>query len=378
MPATYLSENGRWRVTARDDHFIDVYDLTVSSQTPRQTVDSVMADQSAVTRPEFVPVQEFDQFSPVAARAAYNLRARLLQPRRWHRGVSLGLPANGWELDASVVGLAGVGVDPRSLPAYTGSYTLNNGALIEGVKLTQPLILNVPNGRTVTLRKCWLTEQVKGDWSTTFAGSLVIEDCLFDTGARGADEGSAYYDAITLASNGSPTAFLTMRRSVIRGWGRGWWVDVDALIEHCVYEMGTWFGNPATTGSHNEAVTHRDTSHPVFRACRLDCGPYVGADRGQQNLSAVVQCQGNGSSAGNLTLDSCLLALPSNLLGQPHVVADFHVPGSIVDGTINVVGCRFSPASSAYNVSSFDKGDWRGNFRYDPRNPPSYQGEAVV
>jgi hypothetical protein len=289
-----------------------------------------------------------------------------------------GLPTNGWQLDPADVGLEGVGVNPASLATYSGSYTLTGTTLIEDRKLTQPLILNIDNGETVTLRRCWLTEQVKGDNGTSFAGACVIEDCLLDTGARGSDEGSAYYDCIAMGGNGSSTATLTMSRCVIRGWGRGWWVDVPSDIEHCVYEMGTWFGDPAGSGSHNEAVTHRNTDHPVFTACRLDCGPYAGASNGQQNLSGVVQIQGNGSTAGNITLDSCYLNLPSNQLGSPHVVADFHAPGSITNGSINVVDCRFSEGSSAYQVDGTDKGTWSGNYRYDPGNPPTYQGAAVT
>lgn len=289
-------------------------------------------------------------------------------------GVTVGT-SPGWEITAADV-LAVADVDYDNLDVYNGG-NISSGTTIDSVRFTTPVTIS--GSGTVNIQGCGASEQIIV--AQSFSGTLNITDFLSDTGLRGEAgglNGAAYYDAITSSYNtGGGT--LNIARAVIRGWGRGLWADCDGIIEDLVYEMGVWFGNPATDGSHNEAITHRNTAHPIIRRARLDCGPYTGDGngQGQQNLSAVVQIQGNGSTAGNLTLQDSWLNLATNLLGQPHIVADFHSPGSVIDGSINVSNVRVSEGSSAMDVSGADRGTWQDVYRYDPDNPPTYAGTAV-
>lgn len=274
------------------------------------------------------------------------------------------LPDNGWELTGSMVGLDGLGIDGSTLNAYTGSATVSSGTVLEDLRITSPI--NVAAGN-ITIRRC-MFEGATNDmvFAATLANPVTVEDCTFDGRATPASQ-SAY--PFAFRSYGG--ALMTIRRVRIRGWGHGWWCDGPVLVEDSVYEEGTAYGNPATSGSHNEALTHRSTAVNTFNRCRLDCF-------GQGNLSAVVQVQGDGSAAGNLALDSCFLNSGDIYYA---LVADTHPGGSLVAGSIDVTNSRWPTLTSVgYSIESGwgAKGTWTGNYRYDASNPPTYAGPAVT
>jgi hypothetical protein len=168
----------------------------------------------------------------------------------------------GWQLNAKNTGLAGAGIDKNTLPVYRGSRKPAYGTVISLKKITTPLWLI--NGN-ITLDRCWIqptsalipggliiTYNYNDGW-TPAPYSSTIKDCDIDGTAMSAQ---------AVASACAVRGLANVVRCNIFGMGTGiaifsYALKADCLIENNYVHDLRAYGNPATTGSHNESFTIR-------------------------------------------------------------------------------------------------------------------------
>ncbi|MGY1649745.1 DUF4082 domain-containing protein [Geodermatophilus sp. SYSU D01119] len=185
----------------------------------------------------------------------------------------------GWQINATNVGLAPLGLSCSSLPAYTGSLKPPAGARITGVRITGNLDLS--NGDIVISRSC-IQPRTGNDRAVVSNDVCGANECVVQS-ARSVTIVDSEIDAslAPASSIGQACAFRgigTLQRTYMHGMGSG----------ICFFGTGTTFDGLAeqnyVTGlrsyasSHNEAATIRDfrrnagdTRRVQFVNNRLDC-----------------------------------------------------------------------------------------------------------
>ncbi|NUP13140.1 MAG: hypothetical protein HOW73_44435, partial [Polyangiaceae bacterium] len=193
----------------------------------------------------------------------------------------------GWELDASNVGLARVGLICDELPLYDGGTKPAAGTVVSEQRIESGIDLS--NGDIVIERSCIRPASIGAglpiltttnydactDAGCPVASSMVtIRDCDID--------GSALDDYESAFS----TAFIgvgTLQRNYIHGMGSGIAIfnsgdSLDATIEGNYVTGLTAYGDPAGDGNHSDGFTVRDfdtQSTPdrrlVVQNNRIDC-----------------------------------------------------------------------------------------------------------
>lgn len=276
-----------------------------------------------------------------------------------------GAELRGWQLTSSNIGRAGAGYTGTTV--YSGSSSLSSGThLIEDKRITSPI--TVSGTAQVTIRGC------KIDPSSTTAGSnfiqcdsgtptLVVEDCDIDgVNVAGGLGGVAYMFAIS-----SKAGTVTVRRNWVRRVGRAF---IFAGSPTLVYEQNrveelVSFGNPATTGSHNECFQ----TFEGFSGTIEITDNWLDGDTA--NATAAVTLQ--GTVAGG----SVKCTIEGNYLngGGYALVQD----GNWGSGTLVINDNRWGPDGFFGTISIEDTGcsSGSGNFLYNASNPPTYAGSAV-
>jgi hypothetical protein len=226
----------------------------------------------------------------------------------------------GWELTEENTGLAGVGVDPSSLTVYTGSSTPEAGTVIRDSLITTTLDLSAGD---ITITRCLIrpTNVVAGSHilvNTTTDSTVTISDCDIDC-----DDVPASVVAKSCAFAGAGT----IERCNIYGMGSGIWLrgsgSVASRLEGSYIHGLRAYGDPTTTGSHNDGMTVRDYSGPgmVISNNRIDCssGNDTGALFIQPSAGAIdnVSIEGNllEGRGYNLALEAALDRWPGNGYG---------------------------------------------------------------
>lgn len=299
----------------------------------------------------------------------------------WGVGPFTGPPAElmGWELTPSNVGLAPYGIDGNSLPSYT----------------TNP----VPANTTITEKKIvWSGGQLDLD-----AGGITIERCLLQPTSTGTS------NLITVQSFSPPSpnriidseldCSLIATQDIAYACGlRGIWSE---LTRNYIHDVGSGiclvdyddtittsslyvnnlitglrgFGDPGTTGSHNEAATIRcnridlDASRTtVWR------GNWIDTSGAPANSSAGMFMQtppGYGCPVGNVYIHNNYIDGGGNY----NVYAD----GNQYSGVFELVNNRFAtPAPFTCAISGFTWTTQSGNSMYDGGNPPDFNGTPVT
>lgn len=234
----------------------------------------------------------------------------------------------GWQLNETNTGLAGAGIDKTALPRYTGSMYVPAGTTITGKRIDTELVLSAGN---ITIDRCWIRplEYSPGmplvssvDWNSTFrsAQGVVLKDCDID-GTAMPNTGPGQADSVTAFEG-----LVTMQRCRAYGMGSGIVIrhtgtTGDFLVEGCLFHQFRAWGDPDTTGSHNECGTVRDFAsfqNPnrvgVIRNCRFDISSTPnnasgalfntasGADYGTPSPMANVTLEGNSFEHGPYNL----------------------------------------------------------------------------
>lgn len=191
----------------------------------------------------------------------------------------------GWQLTTSNIGLVGAGVDRASLAVYSGPSQLARGTTITDRKITVPIDMYAGD---CTLRRCWIAPTSLGNPNGAFVstvrfvgadnaqspvGNNLVEDCEID--------GDAFALNINIASACAFVGCATVSRCYMHGMGSGIAVLVtgatlSARLENNYVRGLRGFGDPGTTGSHNEATTVRDFPNATGRTLkwvgnRFDC-----------------------------------------------------------------------------------------------------------
>jgi len=274
-------------------------------------------------------------------------------------------PARGWNVTAANVGLAGVGLSCDQLPVYTGSLKPASGTVLSGLRITGPLDLS--NGNILIEKSCIRPDRVgehhdylvttttcrDGGCTATQAGNVVIRDSEID---------AEHLDASAIAQSCAFLGVGTLERNYMHGMGSGICFFETGAVHSARAERNyvrglRAFGNPETTGSHNEAATIRDfTDAPgrtvVFLNNRLDCS--TANDTGALFIQPTwlpihnVRIEGNYLEGGGYNL---YLERTGNA-GYGNVVA--------LDNRFRSTGWNPVAVASGPGFAS-----WSDNYRYD-------------
>lgn len=209
-------------------------------------------------------------------------------------GTRLGVdePLPGWELTAGDVGLAGAGVDRGELPLYAGPSRPAAGTAIRLRRIETGLDLSAGG---ITIDRCWIRPVSIGRGNSIIvtydnnqdppapAPSLVtLRDCEIDGSLLAAED--VCYSAGFAGAGAVQRCDIHDVGSGIAVWRVG--ASLPVLIEgNYVHGLRSW-GDPRTTGSHNDGFTIRDYAGPsaIVRDNRVDCS--AGNDTGSCFIQA--------------------------------------------------------------------------------------------
>lgn len=177
----------------------------------------------------------------------------------------------GWQLTENNIGLKSKGLDCNNLPEYSGpidreSFKPLNGALISGKKISRSLDLT--NGNITIEKSCIVPRNV--GYHNNFlitTTTCVGNDCWAaengEVTIKDSEISGAAMTAYTISKSCAFHGVGTLQRNYIHDMGSGicfleTGTKYSALAEHNYVTKLRAYGNPATSGSHNEAGTIRD------------------------------------------------------------------------------------------------------------------------
>ncbi len=285
------------------------------------------------------------------------------------------IPSNGWSVNENNVGLAQFGIEGESLPVYTGPYEIPAGSVITGMRFTSPVSLYQGN---ITIEKSIFqptsagrglpivtTTNYNGNYESA-KGKVVIRDSEFD-GSK-----------LNTETAGWATAFIgvaDLQRNYVHGFGSGFALmntgrQFDSLIEGNYITRLIAFGNPATTGNHNNAFTIRDFSD----AQRSDRRAIVRGNRfvaDSNNTTSAFFIQANTGRIDNVSVENNLLEGRGYNIGLESNNGGY--------SNVNVSNNRFNPTGfgAAYVNGGPGWNSWSNNFRYNSANPNG-AGAAIL
>lgn len=273
----------------------------------------------------------------------------------------------GWQVTASNIGLAGLGINGNTLPLYTGPSAPAAGTIIENVRIDGGLALY--NGN-ITVRKCLIQPTSAGSGLPIVTTSdynydpyhvtpttVTIEDCEFD--------GTLLSDY----SAGWSTGFMgiaNMYRNYIHHFGSGIGFmptgnQLDTIVENNYVTDLVSYGDGATTGNHCDGFTirgfnasARPARNAMIRNNRFDC--YT------DNASGACFLQAYADDIDNVTIQGNLLEGNSyNLVLEEN------------NNTYSNMRC----INNRFNVQGYGAhyyygpgwAQWSENYRNNPANP---------
>jgi len=180
-------------------------------------------------------------------------------------------PLLGWQLNESNVGLKPKGLECNSLPEYSGpidreSFKPEKGAVISGKKFSRPLDLT--NGSIRIENSCIIPKNV--GYHNNFlitTTTCVNNDCWAaeqgEVVIRDSEISGAAMTAQAISKSCAFHGVGTLQRNYIHDMGSGicfleTGTKYNALAELNFVTKLRAYGNPTTSGSHNEAATIRD------------------------------------------------------------------------------------------------------------------------
>lgn len=283
----------------------------------------------------------------------------------------------GWQLNENNIGLKPKGLDCNSLPEYAGpidrdSFKPANGAVISGKRISRSLDLTngnitieksciVPrnvgyhNGFLVTTticsgNDCWATEQ----------GEVIIRDSEISGAAMSAQ---------TISKSCAFHGVGILQRNYMHDMGSGicfleTGTKYSALAEQNYVTKLRAYGNPTTSGSHNESATIRDfvrnsNGRTVkFINNKLDSGAAGDNETGSMFIQPWLGSIYNGILQGNHFIGGGYNLYIENHSGNTY-------------GDMQAINNRFT--STGYGPSGVGSGPgWKvfqENYKYDATKP---------
>jgi hypothetical protein len=293
------------------------------------------------------------------------------------------LPAlRGWELTETNTGLAALGLSCDDLEVYTGPSKPDAGAVISERRIESSLDLS--NGDIVIERSCIRPTSVGGGMAvvtTTDVNQCDDEGCAVTSSMvtiRDSDIDGSLISPENIAYSCAFQGVGTLERNHVHDTGSGICFfgtgnTLDAIADgNYVHDLRA-FGDPATTGSHNESFTIRDfdpSDNPdrrlVVRNNRLDCD--TGNDSGAMFIQAY---------AGYIDQ----VRLEGNLLEGNGYQLVLEANGSGYGMSMAAVDNRFS--GTGYGPGYVDDGGqgygwttWEDNYIDDPSRP-DHRGDPI-
>lgn len=277
----------------------------------------------------------------------------------------------GWQINATNVGLAPLGLSCSSLPAYTGSLKPAAGARISDVRIAGNLDLS--NGDIVISRSC--IQPASGDNRAVVSNDVCgANECVVQS-ARSVTITDSEIDASRAAAStiGEACAFRgvgTLQRNYVHGMGSGICFFGTGTVFDALAEQNYVTGLRSYGSSHNEAATVRDfrkngtnTRKAQFINNRLDCesGNETGGLFIQPTWDDIynVWVQGNYIEGGGYNL---YLENKGGVYGNVHATDN-----------------RFRPTGWGPAVVGSGTGwnEWTGNYLYSS-SASRAQGTAVA
>ena len=270
----------------------------------------------------------------------------------------------GWLLTETNTGLAGVGIAKESLPLYTGPSRPASGAVIREQRIETGLDLSAGD---ITVERCWIHPLSIGSGMSV----IVTYDNNHDTAPAPAPVTirDSDIDGTALPQDNASLGFGgngTVERCHIYGTGSGIAIlhagtSIPALVQgNYVHGLRAW-GDPTTTGSHNDGFTIRDYAGPsvVVRNNRFDCssGNDTGAFFIQPYAGPIdnVLAEGNLLEGGgyNIVLERKNYDYGRNL--------------RIIDNRFHPTGCGVGYV--AQGGLGYGWGEWSENYLNDATQP---------
>lgn len=177
----------------------------------------------------------------------------------------------GWQLNENNVGLKPKGLDCNALPEYSGpidreSFKPLNGAVISGKKISRSLDLT--NGNITIEKSCIVPRNVGYHNNFLVTSTKCVDNNCWaaengEVTIRDSEISGAAMTAQTIAKSCAFHGVGTLQRNYIHDMGSGicfleTGTKYNALAEHNYVTKLRAYGNPVTSGSHNEAATIRD------------------------------------------------------------------------------------------------------------------------
>jgi len=290
-------------------------------------------------------------------------------------GVGNGPETYGWKLTEQNTGLANRGIDKNTLTVYSGPAKPASGTTISNMRIDRPLDLSAGG---ITIEECWIRplpanftkgQQILVTYDNNNnqapAPSVVtVADCDIDGTAIDAEKICA-----ALAFSGSGT----VRGCNIYGMGSGIGIwrsssSQSALIEgNYIHGLRKW-GDPRTTGSHNDGFTIRDFIGPsvVVRNNRIDCS--------SGNDTGAFFIQPYSGPIDNLLAQGNLLEGNNYQMQLDQMNYDYGRNMCAVNNRFS--GTGFGPSSVIRGSLSYGWAEWRDNYLNDPRKSGN-KGAAV-
>jgi hypothetical protein len=286
---------------------------------------------------------------------------------------SKSVPTYGWQLTTSNTGLARLGIVGANLPLYTGSSSPSTGTVISDMRIETGMNLWAGGAGNITFNRCLLrptTGVTRGMHAyvsyntanmTSSANPCYFTDCDIDGNGY-----SAYDICFSCAFAG--TAVIT--RCHIFGTGSGVWLRganpaASSMTHTYIHGLRAW-GDPATTGSHNDGFTCRDYSGPgmVITNNRVACDTVT-------NDSGACFNQAWAGPINNVLYEYNLFE------GGGYNIA-LEMSGNGYGSNMIARNNRFTPTGYGvgYHTGGVGWADKTGNYRNDPASPPLNQGVA--
>lgn len=285
----------------------------------------------------------------------------------------------GWEVSATNVGLAGIGLACDALPRYAGPEKPARGAVISGQRVESALDLS--SGDIVIERSCVRPNSVGRGLpvlSTTDFNRCNDNDCPVAPALVTIRDSEIDGTKLSTESAAWATGFLgvaTIQRTYIHHFGSGIGLmntgdELSAEIVNNYVTDLVGFGDPATTGNHSDGFTIRDfdvSKKPgralLVKGNRFDCDSI--------NATGALFIQTYAGDIANARIEDNLLE------GDGYQLALEAQRGNTY-ANLTAINNRFSGTSfgATYRTGGPGWTSWKDNHIHDP-GAPDHKGKLV-
>ncbi len=277
----------------------------------------------------------------------------------------------GWEINPTNIGLAPHGLSCDTLPEYTGSTTPPDGTVISERRITQPLYVYRGN---ITITKSCIKTTSNGPygmittWDTLCPHPQCVEEALGQVTITDSEFDGSLMTNQQVAYTAAFMGVAILERNYIHDFGSGiafyktGTQNTAAAINNYVEKMRA-YGNPATTGSHNESFTIRDynTSGNPSRTMAVR-GNYFKIDSGNDTGSLFIQAY--AGFINNVTVEN------NYLLGSGYqLILEYHNAG--YGNNMRSINNRFTSTGfgPGYTTGGSGWAQWTDNHIYNAGQP---------